>query len=68
MLMAAGAMASMVGCSEESAPVAVNPPAAVDTTPVTSTMSATETPATTEPVAIAAADGILVSLSVPNMT
>jgi len=67
MLMAAGAMVSMVGCSEESAPLAVDPPAAAEASPVTATTPVTETPATTEPVAVAAADGILVSLSVPNM-
>lgn len=66
MLMAVGAMASMLGCSEESAPVALDPPAAAEATEVTSTTPVTETPAATEPVA--AADGILVSLSVPNMT
>jgi hypothetical protein len=67
MLMATGAMASTVGCSEESAPLAVDPPAAAEASQVTATTPVTETPSATEPVAVAAADGILVSLSVPNM-
>lgn len=55
MLMTAGVMATFVGCAEESDPVSANtPPSAA----VTQT-----TPETTP----AAADAILVSLSVPNM-
>ena len=41
--------------------------AASEVSQVTASTPVTETPAATEPVAVAAADGILVSLSVPNM-
>ena len=67
-LMTAGVMASFMGCAEESDPVSVAPPTpAVAPVADTASVPQTITPETTPPDAPAAADAILVSLSVPNM-
>ena len=64
MLMTAGVMATFVGCAEESDPVSANTPPSAVVVPVA---DAQTTPESTPPEAPAAADAILVSLSVPNM-
>jgi len=71
-LMTAGVMASFMGCAEQSDPVSVAPPTpavapVTDTAPVAPTTVPAITPETTPPESPAAADAILVSLSVPNM-
>ncbi len=72
MLMTAGVMATFMGCAEESDPVSEAPPApavapVAETAKVAETTASATTPETTPPEAPAAADSILVSLSVPNM-
>lgn len=71
-LMTAGVMASFMGCAEESDPVSVAPPTpavapVTDTASVAQTTTPATTPETTPPEVPAAADSVLVSLSVPNM-
>ncbi|MDA1230194.1 MAG: hypothetical protein O2856_05420, partial [Planctomycetota bacterium] len=59
----AGVMASFAGCAAESDPGSVD----VAPTPVVAPVADTVAPNTTPPAVATAADGVLVSLSVPNM-
>lgn len=72
MLMTAGVMATFVGCAEESDPVSANTPPTPVVAPIADAATVGQTtpamtPETTSSEAPAAADAILVSLSVPNM-
>lgn len=67
MLMAAGAMASFAGCAAESDPVSVDVSPTPVVAPVADAAVPETTPDTTPPAVASAADGVLVSLSVPNM-
>ena len=67
MLMTAGVIATFVGCAEESDPVSANTPPSASVTQTTPETPTATMPETTPPEGPAAAEAILVSLSVPNM-